>query len=82
MKDLAPDIPEVEYDFFREHILPPLHDSIDINGIIAHLKRDEIIVDGAGNNSLEILGHTPRALQISTAQRMRHSLVWKGSCKI
>ena len=46
MKDLGPAIPEVGYDFVREHILPPLHDSIDINGIIAHLKRDEIIVDG------------------------------------
>ena len=46
MEDLGPAIPEVEYDFFRHHILPPLHPSIDIDQIITRLEADEIIVGG------------------------------------
>ena len=46
VKDLGPAIPEVEYNFFRHHILPPLHPSIDIDKIITRLQADKIIVNG------------------------------------
>ncbi|KAI0093431.1 hypothetical protein BDY19DRAFT_923656 [Irpex rosettiformis] len=44
--DLGVAIPEVEFEFFKLHILPPLHLSIDIDTIISDLVDDEIIVNG------------------------------------
>lgn len=39
-------VPEVEYEFFAQHILPPLHKSIDISGLIERLKKNGTITDG------------------------------------
>ena len=44
--DLGEAIPEVEYEFFERHLLPPLPSSIDINNVLARLETDQIIVDG------------------------------------
>ncbi|KAI0093394.1 hypothetical protein BDY19DRAFT_990038 [Irpex rosettiformis] len=39
-------IPEVDYEFFKLNILPPLHPFIDIDTIISDLEDDEFIVNG------------------------------------
>ncbi|KAI0093413.1 hypothetical protein BDY19DRAFT_1045616, partial [Irpex rosettiformis] len=44
--NLGSAIPEVDYEFFELHILPPLHSSIDINTVISGLEDDGIIVNG------------------------------------
>jgi hypothetical protein len=43
MADLGPAIPEVSFDFFKEHILPPLHSSISTSDVLTSLKSAGVI---------------------------------------
>ncbi|KAI0088534.1 hypothetical protein BDY19DRAFT_906556 [Irpex rosettiformis] len=44
--DLPSEVPEVDFAFFQDYILPPLNDKIQIQNVIRKLETQKVIVDG------------------------------------
>jgi hypothetical protein len=63
MADLGPAIPEVSFDFFKKHILPPLHPSISIPQVLASLKSAGVI---NSDQRWQMFAHDPASFADST----------------